>query len=248
MIIDKRTLKKQIAEGGEGLIYDYGTDVLKIYKDTINKPLREEKLKILLNIKVNERIIMPKDLIYDKSGNFLGFSMRKIQGETFKNLSSKKFLNIHGITSKNICNMLIQLKNYIKELHNNNIVIGDLNEKNVIFDSQLNVFLIDIDNCTIDKYRSEVCMETFRDPLLVGNNFRKENDMYAFAILVFKLFTRIHPFGGTTNPEMNILNRMQNKISVIDKTNITIPSIVEDWKSLSPNFIQSHKSFFHPIL
>ena len=72
-------------------------------------------------------------------------------------------------------------------------------------------------------------METFKDPQLISNNFNIETDNYAFAILCFKSLTRIHPFGGTTPDNMNIIDRMKNKLSIIDNTNVKIPHTINNY-------------------
>jgi len=39
---------KRLTEGGEGIIYEYGNDILKIYKSNVNMASKEKKVKALL--------------------------------------------------------------------------------------------------------------------------------------------------------------------------------------------------------
>ena len=63
--------------------------------------------------------------------------MNKVQGEEFKKLCSKKYLKLNNITVKDISKMLFKLMEILKELHSQDIVIGDLNECNILFDKYM---------------------------------------------------------------------------------------------------------------
>ena len=79
----------------------------------------------------------------------------------------------------------------------------------------------------------------------LDNNFSENTDNYAFGILLFKALTRIHPFGGTMNPEMDILERMEKGFSVIDNTNVTIPKTISKWSFMSPKLLEELKEIFN---
>jgi hypothetical protein len=87
-------------------------------------------------------------------------------------------------------------------------------------------------------------MDLFKDPLLVQNDFNEKTDTYSFAVLAWKSLTRLHPFGGTMNPDMNIIDRMQKGISVIDNPNVVIPKTVKSWRNLSPDLVKAFKDIF----
>ena len=49
MNVSAKILKQTpLAEGGEGIIYDLGDNVLKVYKDSVNKQEKLQKIKLLM--------------------------------------------------------------------------------------------------------------------------------------------------------------------------------------------------------
>ena len=246
MIIEDRILKQTpLAEGGEGIIHEYNNLIIKIYKDNVNKTEKLEKLKRLMSKNLPSNIIKPLDIIFNSRQQFLGYSMQKIEGEDFKRLGNKKFLKMNNITTKDILKMLVDIKITLEQLHKQNIYISDLNDCNILFDKSLNIYFIDVDSWSIDEYKCPVCMDSFKDPLLKNNNFSDTTDDFAFSILIFKALTKIHPFGGTMNPDMDILERMKNGISVIDNSKVTIPKTVKKWTFLSPKLLAEMKDIFN---
>ena len=242
--VDDKFLKQNpLAEGGEGIIYEYQNQIIKIYKSNIDKKEKLEKINLLMSKTLPNNVIVPKDVVYNKNKP-IGYLMDKVEGEEFKRLSNKKYLQTNNIKSKDILKMLVDIKDTIIKLHNQNIFISDLNDCNILFDKNFNVFFIDCDSWTIDNHKCSVCMDSFKDPLLNNNNFSSDTDDYAFGVLVFKSLTRIHPFGGTTNPDINILERMNKGISVIGNKDVVIPKTISKWNYVSPKLLQELKEIF----
>lgn len=238
------TNKTPLTEGGEGMIYESNGRIIKIYKSGINMKSKKNKVQMLINKSLPKEVISPKEVVVDKSGKFIGFSMEKVEGEEFKKLTNKKFVTANNITTKDILSMLVKVQNVINELHKNGIYIGDLNDQNILFDNQFNIYFIDCDSWTVEAEKCEVAMDLFKDPQLKANNFNEKTDTYSFAILAWKLLTRMHPFGGTMNPDVNIMERMIKGISVIDNPKVTIPRTIKSWRNLSPDLIKRLKDIF----
>lgn len=247
MIIKNINSLQMLAEGGEGIIYENSSTpgkVIKIYKSHIDMNSKEKKIKSLIAKNLPSHIISPTEIVYDKHNKFIGYEMRKISGEDFKKLSNKKYITANKISSRDILSMIIKIKDTLDELHAKNIFIGDLNDQNILFDSNYNVYFIDCDSWTIDDEHCTVAMDLFKDPLLKGDNFNRDTDTYSFAILAWKSLTRIHPFGGTMNPDIDILDRMIKGISVIDNPKVKVPRTINSWKNLSPDLISGFKNIF----
>lgn len=236
--------KTPLTEGGEGVIYEFNGQIIKIYKPVVNMKSKKNKIQMLINKSLPKEVVSPREVVVDKSGKFIGFSMEKVEGEEFKKLTNKKFVTANNITTKDILSMLVKVQNVINELHKNGIYIGDLNDQNILFDNQFNIYFIDCDSWTVETEKCEVAIDLFKDPLLKSNDFDENTDTYSFAVLVWKLLTRIHPFGGTMNPDINIMERMKNGISVIDNQNVTIPRTIKSWRNLSPDLIKRLKDIF----
>lgn len=233
-----------LAEGGEGIIYEYNSKLIKFYKSNVDKVSKEKKIKLLMQKSLPSEVIAPIDIVYDNHKQFIGYVMEKIDGEEFKKLSNKKFVKANGITKKEILYMLNKMQEVLRELHDQGIYIGDLNDQNILFDKFYNIYIIDCDSWTIDTEKCEVAMDLFKDPLLVGNSFDSKTDTYAFSVLSWKSLTRIHPFGGTMNPDMSIMDRMKKGISVIDNNKVIIPKTISSWAGLSPELLSALKSIF----
>ena len=246
MIIKNSILKQTpLAEGGEGIIYEYDKNhVVKIYKDNINKQEKLNKIQKLISKQLPNNVINPIDIAMDSKKQFLGYIMKKVEGEDFKRLGNKKFIKTNNIKVKDITYMLQQIKDVLIQLHKQDIYISDLNDSNILFDKNFNIYLIDIDSWTVENEKCVVAMDTFKDPMLVSNEFSAKTDSYAFGILIFKSLTRLHPFGGITNPDMDILKRMSNKISVIDNKKVVIPKNINHWKFMSPQILKELKDIF----
>ena len=239
--------KTSLTEGGEGIIYELNkTTIVKIYKQHINLKSKQRKAELLIKAKLPVEVIKPLDIVTDNKGKFIGISMKKVCGEDFKKLSNKKFVTTNNINTKDILEMLSNIRKVLKILHKQNIFIGDLNDQNILFDIKTkNVFFIDTDSWSIGNEKCEVAMDLFKDPKLFGNDFNSDTDTYAFCVLAWKSLTRIHPFGGTTSPDMQIIDRINKGISVIDNQKIKIPKIAKTWRNLSPDMIQTFKGVFN---
>ena len=200
-----------LVEGGEGFIYENpksNDELIKVFKPNVDLKSKERKVKNLKSKKLPSNVIGPTDIVTENN-KFVGYSMKKIDGEEFKKLSNKKFVTSNNITNKDILDMLVDIKKVLDYLHTEDIYVGDLNEQNILFDSNFNTYFIDCDSWSIENDHCTVAMDLFKDPLLVNDGFNKETDTYAFSILAWKSLTRIHPFGGTMNPDIDILERMK---------------------------------------
>lgn len=245
MIIDVKTLPQYpLFEGGEGLIYKWGDQCLKVYKPHVDKKLKEQKVLSLLKKTLPACVVSPTEPVYDQKKAFIGFTMPWVQSEEFKRLSSRAFIKSNQIKMKDILSMLIKVKDALKILHGQGITIGDLNESNVSFDFSGNIYFLDTDSWAVDSLTCDVCMDSFKDPLLQGNHFSPSTDAYAFAVLAFKCLTRLHPFGGTMVPELSLLDRMQRRMSVLSSANVAIPKNIIDWRALPPNLLRAFTDIF----
>lgn len=233
-----------LAEGGEGQVFEYGTDqVIKVYKSGVDLAAKERKVNALLSLSLPAEVVSPNDIALDRHGRFIGYSMQRVEGEDFKRLANKKYVVSNRITRKDVLSMLVRLQSVMNALHQQGIYIGDLNDQNVIFDKRHNIHLIDCDSWSIGSDHCQVAMDLFRDPKLTGDQFNQSTDWYAFCVLAWKSLTRIHPFGGTMNPDVPIIDRMTQGLSVLCGKPIKLPRTVHDWTGLSPELID----MFHRV-
>ena len=238
------TNRTPLTEGGEGAIYEHNGKIIKVFKPHIDISAKERKVNSLMKAAFPNAVITPIETILDNKGRFIGYSMEKVTGEEFKRLSNRKFVTANNIDTKFVLSLLVKVKSVLQEIHRQNIYIGDLNDQNILFDMSSNVYFIDCDSWTVGNDKCTVAMDLFKDPKLKADEFNADTDNYAFSILAWKCLTRVHPFGGTMNPDIPITDRMSNGISVIDRTDITIPRTAKKWNGFSPDLLSEFKSVF----
>lgn len=238
------TTRTPLTEGGEGYIYEYNGKIIKTFKPHIDIAAKERKVNALMKASLPEAVITPIDTVLDMRGRFIGYCMEKVGGEEFKRLSNRKFVTANNITTKDILGLLVKVKSVLAEIHKQNIYVGDLNDQNILFDIAGNIYLIDCDSWTVGGDKCTVAMDLFKDPHLKADNFNADTDNYAFMVLAWKSLTRVHPFGGTVEPDMPILDRISKGISVIGRQNVKLPRLAKEWKGFSPDLASEFKSVF----
>lgn len=246
MKITKSELNKinRLTEGGEGIIYEYGNDILKIYKSNVNLDSKEKKVKALISKSLPPEVICPKELAYDAKNKFIGYVMPRADGDEIKCFTNKKYLKSYNITTQDLLQILTKIKAVVEELHKQNIIIGDLNDQNILVDKYRNIHFLDCDSWAIGGEKCEVIMDLYRDPLLKGDDFTVDTDTFALSVLIWKTLTRIHPYGGTLDPDIDIMERMQKGITVINNPDVKIPRTIKSWANLSPKLILSLDKIF----
>lgn len=237
------TTRTPLTEGGEGYIYEHNGKIIKTFKPHIDIAAKERKVNALMKTSLPKAVITPIDTVSDMRGRFIGYCMGKVSGEEFKRLSNRKFVTANNITTKDILGLLVKVKSVLEEVHKQNIYVGDLNDQNILFDTAGNIYLIDCDSWAVSGDKCTVAMDLFKDPKLKADNFNADTDNYAFMVLAWKSLTRVHPFGGTLNPDIPILDRMQRGLSVIDRP-VKLLRTTKSWKGLSPDLVSEFKSIF----
>lgn len=238
------TTRTPLTEGGEGYIYEYNGKIIKTFKPHIDIAAKERKVNALMKTILPKAVITPIDTVLDMQGRFIGYCMEKVSGEKIEWFKNKKYVISHDIDTKFVLEILVKIKKLLKEIHRNGMAIGDLNTKNILFDYSGNAFIIDCDSWSVAGENCGVAMETFKDPKVKRDNFTEESDNYSFMVIAWSCLTRVHPFGGVMNPDIDILERMKKELSVIDRTGIKLPRVTKSWKGLSPDLVSEFKSVF----
>lgn len=243
-----------MAEGGEAKIYEYdGKNVLKVYKDNVMLDLKEKKVKAWLKSSRIPFIISPLDNV-EISDKFAGYMLEKIQNaEAIGTLAKKKYIKLTGFTNKDILEILISYSKKLEEIHKSGKCIGDINEQNVLVKGKI-LYYIDADSFGIDALPPDAFTEIYTDPTaykyngstLIKVELNEKTDMFAFAVLAFKLLTRFHPFNGKyeKDVDMDTKTRIKNNLSVLGPHNITVPPMIDSWNWMSPKLLESFLNIF----
>jgi len=212
------TLVNLIGEGGEGRIYETSLkdSVCKIYNKEKLTDLKQQKIELMLSLPLRVRgLCWPTDIVKDQHGNFVGYLMPVAKGVPMqkgmfvKPLLFKYFPNWSRISLANLALAILQI---IKYLHENNVLLGDINPLNILIESENSVYFVDTDSYQIEAYPCPVGMVNFTPPELQGVNFEKilrksEHEYFAIATLLFMTILPGKPpysHQGGGNPSENI--------------------------------------------
>ena len=249
--------------GGEGAIYEYGSDnAIKLFFKSKKAILPRKEKKILYFISIKDRIrktvpnfIAPIDDVR-VNNEFVAYVMKKLVGvENLHQIVKPKYLASMNYTNKDVLEIITKFGVDLEKLHNElGILIGDISDYNFQIIGK-NVYFIDAESSgVIGKFSPDAYTDNFTCPESYQPDgkvkFSLEYEYYNFAVLAFFVLTRVHPFGGTYMEgeevsSLSIKERMLKGISVLGqyKDCITIPKISLGWKWLSPKL----KEDFHKI-
>jgi len=212
---ERYTTGRELGKGGEGSVYELQSHrelVLKKY----NEPLTAEKidkLKLMASMRspaIEAYSAWPVDVVTDDSGLVCGFVMKKLMGyvplhHVFSPMDRKKMFQDKGY------NFLVHVARNIAtafhKLHEAGLVVGDVNEGNILISSSGMAAFIDCDSFQVkgsDRYYfCEVGVPRYTPPeLLKKSTFDKvvrtiNTDSFSLSVLIFQLlFLGRHPFAG----------------------------------------------------
>ncbi|MCM1265838.1 MAG: protein kinase [Candidatus Gastranaerophilales bacterium] len=213
-------LGKELARGGEGrvcLVQGNSNVVAKLYLDkAINKHDKAGKIKAmcdLYDMDIAKFSALPQRVVFNSRGKVVGFIMEKIT-------NFKEIHNLYGISTKRkkfdfadwgfMVHSAKNLAIAVNKLHSKNIVIGDINQGNILVNNQAMIKLIDCDSYQVEYngkfYLCEVGVPEYTSPELQGQSFNgiqrtKNHDCFGLAVMIFKIlmFGR-HPYSGVGAP------------------------------------------------
>lgn len=255
--IQKSDLNKKyplMTNGGESEIFEYENSLLlKIFKDNVLLDLKEQKVRYWLKKKALPFIVAPLDYvtIFNK---FAGYVLEKIDNASpIGSLAKKKYIKLNGYNNKDILEIVLDYSKKLELIHKDGKYIGDINDGNVLMKGK-ELYYIDVDSFGIDALPADAFTEIYTDPTAyryTGNTLIKvelseKTDMFAFAVLAFKLLTRMHPFNGgyEKDIDMNTETRIKKRISVLGPHNVQIPPMIDSWNWLSPKLLKAFLDIF----
>ena len=254
----KITLKPQqlIQSGGEGLVFDLGQQAVKLYHQP--QPHHIAKLQHLISNNLTATlltgVIGPQALVYDRHHQIIGFQMDKlpVNSQAIKRLSNPIFWQKNSIQTQTVLDLLLSMHTIITHLHQLGIVIGDVNDQNIFFLSQLatssterrfSPFFIDVDSYQIGPFPCPVAAQEFLDPTLYHVTdfsqqpaFTPASDWYAFAVLLVKSLLQVHPYGGVHHQHKSLIVRATARLSILH-TDVKYPLRARPLDTLSDELL-----------
>ncbi|AHB41602.1 TPA: hypothetical protein DIC40_07530 [Patescibacteria group bacterium] len=247
-------LTKEIGAGQEAVVYDMGNgNVAKIYRQS-NDPYYtqspEEQQAAHVRISMHQKkltmfprglesnIISPRELLTDKQGLVVGYTMPFITGaETLLTYGDIHYRESMNISNNEIRDIFVNLHKTLKSLHNHGIVIGDFNDLNTLIKNQ-QVYMIDTDSYQFGSFMSTMYTEKFVDPLIcdiitkgkesfwtMTKNHNPLGDWYAFSALLFKTLLFVDPYGGIYKPK-DSTKRIKQQLRAHHRINVFNPEVV----------------------
>jgi DNA-binding helix-hairpin-helix protein with protein kinase domain len=205
----------RLGGGGEGTVYALGsTEVAKIYAAEPS-PAQVAKLEALVRAGTPEARALaawPQQILRERSGRVIGFTMPRIDGRvtiaTAMNPGSRK-ATYPQATWGWLIHAGRNLAVAMEALHAAGVLVGDVNDSNVLVGGDAVVRLIDVDSFQVRDgarvYTCDVGMPIYQPPELYGRSFAglertPNHDRFGLAVLIFQLvFMGRHPWAGIWN-------------------------------------------------
>jgi DNA-binding helix-hairpin-helix protein with protein kinase domain len=202
----------KLGAGGEGTVYAVSSmEVAKIYAAE-PAAQRVAKLEALLRVAspdVRAIAAWPQQLLRERSGHVTGFTMPRIDGRvtiaTAMNPGSRK-ATFPQATWGWLIHVGRNLAVAMEAVHSTGVVVGDVNDSNVLVGNDAVVRLIDVDSFQVRDgariYTCDVGMPIYQPPELYGRSFpglerTPNHDRFGLAVLIFQLvFMGRHPWAG----------------------------------------------------
>ena len=228
------TLKKTTLRGGEGILYKVnGTNnfVAKIFLKPEIAQKKQHKIGALIDLfkslngdaywqdQFNKSLAMPRARLYDPNNQvFVGFLMNyfdKSQAMRLDYFIEDKYREVNKLKDKRVkFHVAANITRLVMNLHQLDILIGDLNDKNIFIRKNGNPILLDCDSVQYKNYRLDAIQPSIQPPEIYSKQygvFPKQTDSFVLAIAVYKILMRgFHPF-------QYISNRTEDVHSIIKK-------------------------------
>lgn len=216
------TLGDEIARGGEAVVRTVvgdGRFVAKVFRT--DRTSMADKLRTMCDhpppdpagVAGHSAIAWPRAILYDEAGRLVGFAMPYVRDAVpiLDVLNPRRrAATLPGFDRAYLHRAARNLASALAALHAGHVVVGDLNERNVLVTPRALVTLIDADSFQIQRlqpaaivtYPCPVGRAEYTPPELQGQPFRDvlrlpEHDAFGLAVLVFQLLMGgSHPFRG----------------------------------------------------
>ena len=265
-----------IGEGGEAEIYKVDAQtVAKIFKgashpDFAHNPYManlaqqkddERQCKLPQFPKMPAKVISPSELLYStdpkKPQRIIGYTMNYLTGaHGILEYTQKDFQEKNAIDRVKLSTIFARMHKTLTDLHNCDVVVGDLNSLNVLVQND-EPYFIDADSMQFNGFFCTGFTSRYIDPTLcqivnkapmMSSPYTQDSDWYSFAVMLFECLLFVNPFGGVFKPA-NLADRLSaderpvRGISVFHP-DVQYPRIAEPLKSLPRNLLEYFEAAF----
>lgn len=244
-----------LGEGGEGAVYEADGDaVIKIFdKDHLTRH-RKEKVELLVGRDPHKKgLCIPSAIVRNSQGEFVGYVMPKASGREFQRtiFNKRKFEREFPTWKKaDLVDICISFLEKVQYLHDMNVILGDINPKNLMVDEQKNVFIIDADSWQLEGFPCPVGTPMFTSPAMLGKTYSDdlrtmEDELFAVATMLFMIvMTGQFPYirTGTDGDMVQLIREGNFAFQYENRNNKDQPD--GDWKYMWSHIHKPVKDLF----
>lgn len=244
-----------LGEGGEGTVYEAdGSTVVKIFdKDHLTRH-RKEKIELLVSRNLRAKgLCIPSAVVRNSQGEFVGYLMPKASGREFQRtiFNKRKFEREFPAWKKSdLVDICISFLEKVQYLHSMNVILGDINPKNLMIDEKKNVFIIDADSWQLEGYPCPVGTPMFTSPAMLGKTYSDdlrtmEDELFAVATMLFMIvMTGQFPYirTGTDGDMVQLIKEGNFAFQYENRNNRDQPD--GDWKYMWSHIHKPVKDLF----
>jgi len=190
-------LQEEIGKGGEGIIYRTNTGhVCKIYhKDRLTNH-RREKLVRMTSVEIDiSGICWPLDCVFNSRKEFVGYIMHSASGKPLYHVIISKPVLRDAFPQWNrshLVTLCLTILEKIRQLHELNIIMGDINPLNILIQDEHSVQFVDTDSYQIEEFVCPVDTILFRPPEIQNADLRTflrtfNHEYFGVATLIFMI-------------------------------------------------------------
>lgn len=191
-------LGELLGEGGEGSVYavqDDQSQVVKIFDKDHRTEHRKAKLDLLISRELElQGIGFPTDIITNSDGDFVGYAMPRASGKELQAtiMRPARFRRVYPTWTKaDLVDVCVSFLEKVAYLHSLNILLGDINPKNLMVDEHKNVWIIDADSWQVEGYPCPVGTAMFTASSIIGDYAEAlrtvEEERFAVATMLFMI-------------------------------------------------------------
>lgn len=248
-----------LGQGGEARVYRHPSLplALKVFHELEPKlppaeRARQERLAALRVEKLRRfatgspmpiGVIAPEELLLDQRGDVAGYAMARVDHAVdIAVLAHKQHKAAGAFQQASVLAMFRTLRALIADLHKRDVIVGDLNDGNIVLAPGARPFLIDADSMQLGTLPCPVAHERFLDPRLYGQPladracFDSDSDHYALRVLLFQSLLCLHPFGGVHPSLPTLLRRAEARWSVL-RGDVQVPRAAVPFATLSDDLL-----------
>lgn len=185
-----------VGKGKEGLVYEVVEDpskVVKIFPQNYRTVHRMEKVELLVEKELwSPGICFPEATVVNSKGAFVGYLMRKAVANLLSQTITNRALfkaTYPGWRKDDLVEVCLSFLNRVKVMHSFNILIGDMNEGNLMVSGNRDVWIIDTDSCQFEGYVCPVGWPEFTAPELTSYDGLRtmQHELFAVAMVLFMI-------------------------------------------------------------